>query len=114
MQTPGGISHHHQPAVIAPPVNAFSMIRPHEIPDDRPRIASVVSARIASATIKIVFANSTGNTLGRTWRVTVCQCEPPSARDRPMWERSRTDSAWARTSRAVLAHDVIAITRITL
>ena len=61
------------------------MIFPHEIAGlESPRIASVVSDRIARATIKIVLANNTGNTFGRTCRVTVCQWEPPSARDRSM------------------------------
>ena len=113
---PGGISHHHQPAESAPAVNDSSMIRPHEIAlgSPRPRIASVVSDRIASATISTAFANNTGNTFGRTCRVMRCQCPAPSARERSMYGRSFTLRACARTRRAVLAHDVMAITRITL
>jgi hypothetical protein len=44
----------------------------------------------------------------------MCQWPAPSARLRSMKGRSFTESACARTTRAVLAHEVIAITTITL
>ncbi len=44
----------------------------------------------------------------------MCQLLPPSARERSTNDRSFTVSACDRTMRAVLAHDVIAITMMTL
>jgi hypothetical protein len=116
MQTPGGISHHHRPAVSAPASNASKMMPPHEVllGSPSPSSASVVSARIDSATVSTVLAKITGITLGRMCRLTRCQLLAPRARARSTYGRSFTDRVSARTNRAVPAHDVTPITRIVL
>ena len=60
------------------------MTRPHEIAvgSPRPRIARVVSDRIATATVSTACAKITGKTLGRMWRVMIDQSLAPSARER--------------------------------
>ena len=76
--------YHHAPVVIAPTANASSSIEPHEtrVGSPRPRKLSVVSARIATATVSVVFAKTIGITLGSTCRRICCQRPAPSTRAR--------------------------------
>ena len=76
--------YHHAPVVIAPTSKASSSIEPHDtrVGSPRPRKLSVVSARIASATVSVVFANTIGITLGSTCRVIWCQRPAPRTRAR--------------------------------
>ena len=75
---------HQAPVVIAPTLNASSSIVPHEtrVGSPRPRKLSVVSVRIATATVSVVLANTIGITLGRMCRVIWCQRPAPSTRAR--------------------------------
>ena len=61
---------HQAPVVIAPTPNASSSIEPHEtrVGSPRPRKLSVVSVRIAMATVSVVLAKTIGITLGRMCR----------------------------------------------
>ena len=76
--------YHHAPVVIAPTSKAASSIDPQEIRvgSPRPRKLSVVSARIAPATVSVVLAKIIGITLGSTCRVIWCQRPAPSTRAR--------------------------------
>ena len=76
--------YHHDPVVIAPTPNAPSSIEPHEtrVGSPRPRKLSVVSERIATATVSVVFAKTIGVTFGSTCRVIWCQRPAPSTRAR--------------------------------
>lgn len=60
--SPGGISHHQEPAVRPPEANASSVMMPQEMlsGSSSPRSDSVVFARIESATVRIAFARMTG------------------------------------------------------
>src|SRR5204863_6160770 len=62
--TPGGTIAHHAPVEIAARSNAFWMIRPSEIAlgSLRPRNASAVSSKIATAMVRTVLAISRGAT----------------------------------------------------
>ena len=75
---------HQAPVVIAPTPKASSSIDPQEtrVGSPSPRKLSVVSARIAIATVSVVFAKTIGITLGRTCRVIWCQRPAPSTRAR--------------------------------
>jgi hypothetical protein len=72
---PGGSRYHHAPALIAPALNALSSMVPQETRNGSPspRKDSVVSERIAMATVKVVLASTSGITLGSTWRDIWCQ-----------------------------------------
>ena len=75
---------HQDPVVIAPTSNAASSIEPQEtrVGSPRPRKLSVVSARIAAATVRVVLAKTIGITFGSTCRVIWCQRPAPSSRAR--------------------------------
>ena len=81
---PGGMMNHHAPFVIAPAENASSSIDPQEARNGSPspRKLSVVSDRIAIATVNVVLAKTIGITLGSTCRLIWCQSPAPSARAR--------------------------------
>ena len=68
--TPGGTMNHHAPVVIAPTPKASSSIEPQDtrVGSPRPRKLSVVSVRIATATVRVVLAKTIGITFGRIWR----------------------------------------------
>ena len=102
--TPGGTIAHQASLIVASPVNAFSISRPHEIVlgSPSPRKVMYVSAKIASATMSTVFAIRSGATWGSTWRKTSRLFPAPSARARFTYTRSRTVFTCARISRAVL------------
>jgi hypothetical protein len=67
---PGGRRYHQAPKLIAPAANASSSIEPQDTRNGspRPRNDSVVSERMAIATVSVVFASTNGITLGSTWR----------------------------------------------
>ncbi len=79
--TPGGNRYHQAPAEIAPWSNALSRIGPQEMwnGSPSPRNDSVVSVRIAAATVSVVFANTSGITFGSTYRFICRQWPAPSA-----------------------------------
>jgi hypothetical protein len=68
----------------APEPKAFCSVVPQETESGSPspRNASVLSDRIAIATVRIVLAKIRGPTFGRMWRVLRCHPLAPSARDR--------------------------------
>ena len=109
---PGGTIAHHAPVEIAARWNAFSIIFPSEIRlgSPRPRNASAVSSKIATAIVKTVFAISSGATCGRTWRTMIRPWPAPSERARLTYTRSRTLLTCARITRAVLVQRRIPIT----
>ena len=76
--------YHQAPVVIAPTSKARSSIVPQEtrVGSPRPRKLSVVSVRMAAATVRVVLAKTIGVTLGRACRVTCCQRPAPSTRAR--------------------------------
>ena len=76
--------YHHAPVVIAPTANAFSSIEPHEtrVGSPSPRKLSVVSARIAMATVSVVLAKTMGITFGSTCLRISCPRPAPSTRAR--------------------------------
>ena len=75
---------HHAPVVIAPTSKASSSIEPHDtrVGSPSPRKLSVVSARIAIATVSVVLANTIGITFGSTCLRIWCQRPAPSTRAR--------------------------------
>src|SRR5581483_6489444 len=81
---PGGTIAHQALFRIASSVNAFSIRRPQEIllGSPRPRNVMNVSAKIAYAISRIVFAISSGITCGSTCRVIRRKLPAPSARTR--------------------------------
>ena len=70
--------------MIAPTPYASSSIEPHEVRvgSPRPRKLSVVSERIATATVSVVFANTIGTTFGSRCLPIRCRCPAPRARER--------------------------------
>ena len=103
-QTPGGTIAHHALLIVASPVNAFSIRRPHEIVlgSPRPRNVMNVSAKIPSAIISTVLATRSGATCGSTCLNTSRRLPAPRACARLTYTRSRTVITCARISRAVL------------
>src|SRR5690606_12178706 len=86
MARPGGTRYHQWPELTAPASRASCSRPPHEttVGSLSPRNASVASARIADEMIRVVWASTSGITLGSTCRLMTCQCPPPSARARSM------------------------------
>ena len=80
----------------------------------RPRKLSVVSVRIAAATVSVVFANTSGMTLGSTCRRSGACCRRRARVIVPGKARSLIDSVWARISSAVPGQEVTPITRTML
>ena len=76
--------YHHAPRVIAPEPKALSSIVPQLTcsGSPSPRKVSVVSDRIAIATVSVVLARTSGMTLGSTCLLIWCQLPPPSTRAR--------------------------------
>ena len=70
--------------------------------------------RIAIATIRTVFAKISGPTFGRMWRVTRRKSRDPSARERSTYPLVFSVRTCARITRAVLGHDVMPMTKITV
>jgi hypothetical protein len=91
--------------------NAVLSIDPHEtsVGLPRPRNVSVAWSRIAPATVSVAETRISGVTFGSTWRAMIWVFPAPRARARSMNGRASTASVCARSSRAVLAHDVTAI-----
>ena len=81
---PGGTIAHHAPDEIAARSNAFSITFPSEVRlgSPRPRNESAVSSKIATATVRTVFAIRSGATWGSTCRSTIRVWPAPSARAR--------------------------------
>ena len=75
---------HQAPVVIAPTWKASSSIEPHDtrVGSPSPRKLSVVSVRIAMATVSVVLAKTIGITLGSTCRLIWCQRPAPRTRAR--------------------------------
>src|SRR5215469_6131178 len=75
----------------------------------RPRKVSVVSDKIADATVRLIDTRISGVTFGSTCLTSTWRLVAPSAWARSTNGRASTASDWARTSRAVGDHEVIAI-----
>ena len=73
--------YHHAPAEMAPPEKASSRIVPQDtaVGSPRPRKDNVVSDRIEIDTASVVFASTSGMTLGSTCRVIWCRSPAPRA-----------------------------------
>src|SRR3954447_21285713 len=107
---------HHAPVVIAPTEKALSSIDPHDtrVGSPSPRKLSVVSERIAIATVSVVLAKTIGMTLGSTWRLICRQRPAPRTRALSRYGRSLIDNVWLRMSNAVPGQLVTPITMAML
>ena len=96
---------------MSPLANAVLSIDPQEtsVGLPRPRNVRVACERIAPATVSVAETRMSGITLGSTWRTMSWVLLAPSARARSTNGRASTASVCARSSRAVLAHEVTAI-----
>ena len=90
------------------PSNNFPQLGERRSPN--PKNDNVDSVKIAPGTINVALAIINGVTPGNTCRKMICQVPAPSARARSTYARSLKVNTWARTSRALPAHDVMPIT----
>src|SRR6185437_9738960 len=86
MAMPGGRTYHQAPRVTAPWNRAWLIIEPQDtsIGLPSPRKASVVSDKIAPATVSVLETRMNGATFGRTWRTTSWPSRAPRALARSM------------------------------
>lgn len=116
MAIPGGARYHQWPDETAPASRASWSMPPQEtiVGSPRPRNARVASVRMALEIPSVVWARTSGITLGSTWRLMMWLCPPPSALARSMYGRDSTAMVCARTSRAVVGQLVTPIATTTV
>src|ERR1700677_3864860 len=89
---PGGSRYHQAPLVIAPLWYAWLSMAPQDtsVGSPRPRNTSVVSDKIALATVRLVDTRISGVTFGSTCLTSTCRLLAPSAGARSMNGRAST------------------------